>query len=202
MTKRPADSTLEASSSGPHQHHPWVARGYRPEFARLAGRAHMDKQDPYGEVAYQRAFFDAIEDNSPRVPDPDLYHNSPSAKEYVRKRDKAIFAVKARVAPTQSSTQTNTSSSSGTPTYSPGKPVSPSMSGGSHVPPQKTVVKPGYGSLPAPSSSSQNDRFAPQMSPKSDRAPADSYRPYAPHGIPLTLEPKLNAPAGPSRMLR
>lgn len=200
MTKRPADSALDASPTDPH--HPWVARGYRPDFARLARRAHMEDQDPYGEVAYQRAFYEAIESKSRRIPDPVLYHNSPSAKDYIRRRDKAIFTAKPRIVETQASVQTNSPSSSGTSTYSPGKPASPSESGASQFPPQRTEVKSGYALLPALSNSSQNDRLAPQLSPKPDRPPTDPCRPYAPHGIPLTLEPKLNAPTGPSRMLR
>ena len=195
MTKRHADSMADISPTDAN--HPWVARGYRPDFAYSVREAPI--QDPYGEIAYQRAFFEAAEAKSRRVPDPVLYHNSPSAKEYIERRDGVIFAVKPRYPHNKSSTQPNTPSSSGTPTYSPGKLPSPDYT---MFPRQRAIRKPNIELVPPIPSTSATNRNAQRFSPNPLGSPAEQYRPYALNGLPLTLEPKLDGPSGPSRMLR
>jgi hypothetical protein len=51
----------------------------------------MDHKDPTGEAAYQKAFADAANMNPPRVPNADFYTNSPSAQDFIRKRDQKLF---------------------------------------------------------------------------------------------------------------
>ena len=66
----------------------WQERGYRGESANPNPSY---KDDPKGEEAYQRAFEAAARQNPPRVPNPHFYPNSPSACEYIRKRDQQLF---------------------------------------------------------------------------------------------------------------
>ncbi|KAK5945556.1 hypothetical protein PMZ80_002761 [Knufia obscura] len=61
----------------------WLERGYRPEIAALGP---APNEDPAGEEAYQRAFLELAQTVPPRLPNPSHYPNSPSAREYVRKR--------------------------------------------------------------------------------------------------------------------
>ena len=197
MTKRHADSMADISPTDPN--HPWVARGYRPDFAYSVRKARVE--DPYGEVAYQRAFFEAAEAKSRRVPDPVLYHNSPSARKYIKRRDHAIFSAKPRNGNNQSSTPT-TPSSTTTSTYSPAQLPSSIQHTSNGFPARRTNIKAEFEPVLSISSSLPDSRHIPQVSPKPMRPPTDPYRPYAPHGLPLTLEPKLDAPSGPSRMLR
>ncbi|OCT49850.1 hypothetical protein CLCR_07629 [Cladophialophora carrionii] len=187
--------------------HPWVARGYRPEFAYSVKKAPVE--DPHGEVAYQRAFVEAAEAKHSRaearlcrVPDPLLYYNSPSARDYIKRRDDAIFSAKPRTGNTRTSTQPNTPSSIGTPTYSPGPRASPSYSANAGSATRRTSIKSDIEPALSIANSSPNIRTADQVSPRPSRPPAEQYQSYTPHGLPLTLEPKLDAPAGPSRMLR
>ena len=49
-------------------------------------------EDPKGEEAYQRCFADAGKMNPPRVPNAAFFENSPSATEYLRKRDRQLFS--------------------------------------------------------------------------------------------------------------
>ncbi|EXJ61831.1 hypothetical protein A1O7_02261 [Cladophialophora yegresii CBS 114405] len=187
--------------------HPWVARGYRPEFAYSVRKAPV--QDPHGEIAYQRAFVEAAEAKYSRaegrlcrVPDPLLYYNSPSARDYIKRRDDAIFSAKPRNGNPMSSTQPNTPSSIGTPMYSPGRRASPNYSANGGSTGRRTSVKSDIEPALSIANSSPNTRTADQVSPRPSRPHAEQYQPYAPKGLPLTLEPKLDAPAGPSRMLR
>ncbi|KIW70146.1 hypothetical protein PV04_02446 [Phialophora macrospora] len=205
MTKRHADDMADISPMDPN--HPWVARGYRPEFAYSVRKAPVE--DPHGEIAYQRAFVEAAEAKNRRaearlcrVPDPQLYYNSPSAREYIKKRDDAIFSAKPKNGPTKSSTQPNTPSSTGTPTYSPGQRPSPGYATNAALPPRRTSIKSDIELVPSIPSASPNQRHVDQVSPNPTRPPTEQYQSYAPHRPPLTLEPKLDAPAGPSRMIR
>jgi hypothetical protein len=198
MTKRHADSRAAISPTDPN--HPWVKRGYRPEFAYTVRQTPLE--DPFGEIAYQRALFEAAETKSRRVPDPVLYHNSPSAREFVKTRDAGIFSAPPRGGRTKSSTQPNTPSSTGTPTPSPAQLPSPNYTANAGLPPRRADIKSEFEPVPLVSTSSPTSRHLPRMSPKPTRSPAEHHQPYAPHGLPLTLEPKLDAPSGPSRMLR
>lgn len=62
----------------------WFERGYRPELAALQP---APNEDPRGEQAYQRAFAEAAKADPPRLPNPQWYPNSPSAQDYMRKRN-------------------------------------------------------------------------------------------------------------------
>ncbi len=198
MNKRHADSMADISPTDPN--HPWVVRGYRPEFAYSNRKAPVE--DAYGEAAYQRAFFDAAQARSRRIPDPTLYHNSPSAREYMRRRDEVIFSSKPRGGNITSSTQPNTPSSNGTPTYSPGQLPSPNYNSNSGFPTRRTTIKGEYEPVLSMSSSSPINRHVQQASPNIIRPPAEHYRTYTPHGLPSPLEPRHCAPSGPTRMLR
>src|SRR5271156_3144903 len=66
----------------------WQERGYRGESVN-PNPSYRD--DPKGEEAYQKAFEAAARQNPPRVPNPHYYPNSPSACEYIRKRDQQLF---------------------------------------------------------------------------------------------------------------
>ena len=198
MTKRHADSMAAISPTDPN--HPWVVRGYRPDFAYHVRKAPVE--DPYGEIAYQRAFFDAAEARSRRIPDPMLYHNSPSAREYIKRREEHIFSVKPRGGNIKSSTQPGTPSSNGTPTYSPRQLPSPNYNEGSGLPPRRSNIKAEFEPALSIPNSSPIGSYVQQTSAQPIRSPAEHYRAYAPHGVPLTLEPRLHAPSGPTRMLR
>jgi hypothetical protein len=200
MPKRNADEMARWSPTDPN--HPWVSRGYRPEYAYSIRGAPIE--DEYGEVAYQRALFDAAMRHSRRVPDAQLYHNSESAREYIRRKNKSIFGDPSPTGNSQvkTITQPNTPSSTTTSNYSPGQLPSPINTSRPNLPPARPGLKLDLESVNSTSIQSSNNRHVPQVSPKPIRQPVDSYRPYAPHGIPLTLEPKLDAPTGPSRMIR
>jgi len=62
----------------------WQERGYRADIAAL--RPAPD-DDPAGEEAYQRAFLQLAQYRPPRLPNPSHYPNSPSACEYMRKKN-------------------------------------------------------------------------------------------------------------------
>ena len=181
------------SSTDPN--HPWVTRGYRPDFAYAVRKAPVE--DQYGEIAYQRALFEAAEARSRRIPDPVFYHNSPSAKEYIKRRDHALFSVKYTNG--RSASQPLTPSSTTTSTYSPSQLPSPHLSANGVA--RRTMIKAEYEPVLSVTSSSPSGRHPQQVSSRSMRPPTE-HRSYAPHGLPLTLEPRLDAPSGPSKMLR
>jgi hypothetical protein len=51
----------------------------------------IDHKDPTGEAAYQKAFADAAKMKPARVPNADFYTNSPSAQDFIRRRDQKLF---------------------------------------------------------------------------------------------------------------
>ncbi|KIW88262.1 uncharacterized protein Z519_11373 [Cladophialophora bantiana CBS 173.52] len=195
MTKRRADHLRDISPRDPN--HPWVARGYRPDVAYANRSAPIE--DPYGEIAYQRAFAEAAESNSIRVPEPILYHNSPSARDYIRRRDELFFSIKPVKPNNKSGSQPATPTSANTSASSPGKPPSPKYSSESSFPHGRTdtnsKVEPG----PPRPNASPSHKNVQQQSPRTIR-PAAEQIPLV-NGLPWTLEPKIH-PSGPSRMLR
>jgi len=66
----------------------WASRGYRHP---SEDTRHNQVEDPKGEEAYQRCFAEAAKLNPPRVPNAAFFENSPSAIEYLRKRDQELF---------------------------------------------------------------------------------------------------------------
>lgn len=63
----------------------WAERGFNPS---IADSRPQPNEDPCGEAAYQRAFYDAEKANPPRVPNPSQFLNSPSARAYMARRNK------------------------------------------------------------------------------------------------------------------
>lgn len=187
MPKRTSDSIFDVPLSA--HDHPLRTRGYRPE---LASVEISPTEDPRGEIAYQRAFVEFA--TRKRVPDPSLYPNSPSAQEYLKRKDEAIFSAKPGVVTSQASAQ-------------PRSPLSASTSR-----PQDRLPSPRNDDAHHPSrhgnGESRNDSGSStpsrrtrehQLSP----VPIGALQPEVlAQGIPHTMEPKLNAPPGPSRMLR
>lgn len=66
----------------------WANRGYRQP---SEDRRPMQVEDAKGEEAYQRCFADAARMNPPRVPNAAFFENSPSAMEYVQRKDRELF---------------------------------------------------------------------------------------------------------------
>ncbi len=221
MPKRRVHALFELPLN--HPDHPWTARGYRADIAHIQK---TPAEDPLGEVAYQRAFLETAAKNPRRMPDPALYPNSHSAREFIARMDKAIFSVKktdsqpaAAATSPGNSTHTTTSPTATGQQYSslpsPGYMQSPSSSSSSSrrarangddkgvsVPsaaagvktsPVGTTERLPFSSPPRPADYSH--------SPSGDRQGGQS-PPFAPHGVPLVLEPKIDGPTGPSRMLR
>jgi len=77
----------------------WRERGYRQEIATL--RPALD-EDPAGEEAYQRAFLETAQSSPPRLPNPAHFPNSPSAREYMRKRSMNYQGVRNEKRPSES----------------------------------------------------------------------------------------------------
>ncbi|KIW31081.1 uncharacterized protein PV07_02763 [Cladophialophora immunda] len=198
MTKRRADHLRDISPRDPN--HPWVARGYRPDVAYANRTAPIE--DPYGEIAYQRAFAEAAESNSFRVPEPVLYHNSPSAREYIRRRDEPFFPVKPTKSSNKSTSQPATPTSANTSASSPAKLPSPRNGSDSGFPHGRAdanlKVEPG---APRPNASPSTKNIQ-QQSPRAIRPAAEQTPSHLGNGLPWTLEPKIQAPSGPSKMLR
>lgn len=179
----------------------WASRGYRhPSEDARQGQV----EDPKGEEAYQRCFAEAAKLTPPRVPNAAFFENSPSALEYLRKRDQELFSQReAASEPDQRQRNPNfvpiskdlhrASRSSHSPAESASRPqsqVSPAgrapgiMSAGAAI----TQSGQGRSALPRPSDTSQ--RFA---DPRQHQGQSPS--------LPTTLEPTFG-PTGPGRMLR
>lgn len=80
----------------------WASRGYRhpSEDTRHNQVENPKGEDPKGEEAYQRCFAEAAKMNPPRVPNAAFFENSPSAIEYLRKRDQELFPTSEAVSET------------------------------------------------------------------------------------------------------
>jgi hypothetical protein len=66
----------------------------------------MDSHDPAGEAAYQKAFADAAKMNPPRVPNPTLYTNSPTAQDFIRRKDQELELIPSRAPNSQGKRET------------------------------------------------------------------------------------------------
>lgn len=179
MTKRHADAQPTLSLRENEQ--PWHARGYRPE---LANSKRSPNEDPKGEIAYQRAFADAAKQNPPRVPNPDFYPNSPSARNYIMRRAEALFSVR------KTSSLPNTPASSSSPQSQYERHDSPrhEKRHASHKPNLNVKLEPT--AYPHMNNGYHN-------SPTTAR-PLEEPRPFG-NGPPMTLEPNPEryAPKGP-----
>jgi len=183
MTQRPA---ADSTGTPPVQDIPqsWEARGYRPELANLE---QSPTDDPQGEYAYQRAFAEAAKKNPPRVPNPASYPNSPSAREFIKRKDEAIFSSRKKLP----SSPTSADYASATDL---GRPKDDDTFPPAHHPPNLK-------SEPTSDAGPYGNRIdLPLANAPGGRQFAEP-RPFS-SGPPLLLEPKLDAPLGPSRMLR
>lgn len=164
--------------------HPWYARNYR---ADLANSKPSPNEDPQGELAYQRAFAVAAQQNPPRVPNPDFYPHSPSASTTINSRAEAVFCVRKSAAlPSPPA-----SSSSPQSQYEPHPSPRLDKRYSSHKPNlsiklEQTPFDPPNHSHP----------FSPApVKPSEDPAPPA-------RRLPMILEPKMHAPRGPDNPLR
>lgn len=198
MTKRPAEAPAEIPFSDPH--HPWIQRGYKPELAYSLLNRRPPTEDPYGELAYQRAFAKAAEAQSRRVPDPVLYPNSPSAQAYIKFRDEALFSPKSQWSESAEQPKTETSTDPSTRPHPQEKLPSPRYRDNPLFPPRTIKTDP-YSEM-VPSMSTTSPAKPGHHGFSRDVNPAIEHRPITPRPLPMTLEPRLDAPSGPSRMLR
>ena len=179
----------------------WANRGYRhpPEDTR-----HSHVEDPKGEEAYQRCFAEAAKLKPPRVPNAAFFENSPSAIEYLRKRDRELFSQN-EAGSDSDQRQRNpnfvpiskdlhrASRSSLSPAESASHPQ-PLVRPASRVPVQMTTGT-------ATSQNGQARASIPRTTDTSHRfADPQQYQGQAP-APPMTLEPSFG-PTGPGRMLR
>jgi len=183
-----------------HPDHPWTMRGYREDLANSPQSSH---EDPVGEVAYHRAFAKVAAEDPGRVPCPSFYPKSPTARAYTEWKDSVLFSSRSANGESQSDQQPNTPTS-GRPTvhqtlpsprYNEDAPFQHHKSNGNGGPYSKTSSR----------SSTPSLRRGSQVSPMELRTTAAQDLPMTDvptTGIPMTLEPRLHAPTGPSRMLR
>ena len=140
----------------------------------------MDQQDPTGEAAYQKAFADAAKMNPPRVPNADFYTNSPSAQEFIRRRDQKLFPPRSNAT----------------------RETKPNVS---YEPAQPDIHRVARNALNGLAPSSQHTQPSPTSSHGSmgrhDAQQSHESRPNALQPPPLLMEPKFG-PAGPDRKLR
>lgn len=164
----------------------WEARGYRAESVE----SKSEPEDPQGEEAYQKAFLSGAKLKPPRVPNPEFYPNSPSAQEYIKKRDQQLFPGGDSVVRPPPRLD------------SPGAP--PSIHANRHA--TKSKQYPSARSSPSQSQingpSSPGD-FGQRSSSGGPVHSPTHFGPRTPNGSrpPLHLEPNA-APLGPPRMLR
>lgn len=169
----------------------WKESGYNPD---LATQRRAPDEDPRGEVAYHRAFAEAAKIDPPRLPDPFLFPNSPTARKCLQQRDAKLFPSRR-----QELMQPTTPTSTVQPPY-------PTRQYEALPSPKDDIYHHSHASSTAsqPDPSAFSARFQPSeharyVSPVSS-APEDR-RPYLNHA-PMTLEPKMDAPIGPPRMIR
>ena len=176
----------------------WASRGYRHP---SEDTRHAHVEDPKGEEAYQRSFAEFAKMKPPRVPNAAFFENSPSAIEYLRKRDQELFSQhEAAAEPDQRQRNPNfvpiskdlhrVSRSSISPAESASRPQ-PMVSPASRAPVSMAVgavtQQGGQGGAATPRMAEINQRFADSQQYQGQ--------------TPMTLEPFFS-PTGPSRMLR
>lgn len=170
----------------------WPERGYRPEIAAIPP---VPNEDPKGEYAYQRAFLEAAQSNPPRLPNPNHYPNSESARAYMRKRSMEFLPSRVDKRPNEAPQE---------PHYTNRKFRDPDQ-----LPPS---VKKSASTSPASNYSSSSLPPAPTLMSiqRYEEKPNIQYSfqpqlPQMPRPDPPrlgVLEPKMNAPSGPTNKLR
>lgn len=160
------------------------ARGYRGMSVDIK---HADIGDPRGEAAYQKAFADAAKLNPPRVPNASFYTNSPSAKDFVAKRDRQLLG---QNGPVPASTKTKKNPAFAAPIPDMHRLARDASQGRAHS----------QSHSPGSATSHQvNDEYGNGVV----RGAQDfgSPRGFPGQGPPLLMEPQFG-PTGPAKMLR
>ncbi|KAI1609655.1 hypothetical protein EDD36DRAFT_77722 [Exophiala viscosa] len=200
---------MSSENKRPHPHfrlplenhdHPWTMRGYREDLAKSPESPH---EDPLGEVAYHRAFAKVAAEDPGRVPCPSFYPKSPTARAYTEWKDSVLFSPRPTNGQSQPGQQPNTPTSDHPAVHQ----TLPSPRYNDEAPFQHHKVNGNGGPYSKPSSGSSTPslRRGSQVSPTEIRTIAGQDVPMtdAPTtGIPMTMEPRLHAPTGPTRMLR
>lgn len=177
----------------------WASRGYRHP---SEDTRHNQVEDPKGEEAYQRCFAEAAKLNPPRVPNAAFFENSPSAIEYLRKRDQELFPT-SEAASESDQRQRNPNfvpiskdlHRASRPSLSP--PESASHPQSSTNPASKAPVSMSGG---AATNQGGQARASIPRTPDTSHRVADP-RQYQGQVPPITMEPSFG-PTGPGRMLR
>jgi hypothetical protein len=179
----------------------WASRGYQHP---SEDTRHNQVEDPKGEEAYQRRFAEAAKLKPPRVPNAAFYENSPSAMEYLRKRDQELFSRSEAVSePDQRQRNPNFVPISKDLHRASRSSLSPAESASHPQPLANPAGRAPLAMTPgAPTNQSGQARASlPRTSDPSQRfADPRQFQGQAP-ALPMTLEPSFG-PTGPGRMLR
>lgn len=157
----------------------WESRGFRADYLN----AHQYEQDgdPYGELAYQRAFAEAAKKEPPRLPNPSHYPNSASAQSFLQKRNNAFY---------------NTRPVADTPNPKYESPI-PDYWRAREESGVGTPVQPQQNFMPPPPPPSQNG-YAQVNGHSYTTSPTNS----SSRTLPSPMEPKMGAPMGPPSRFR
>jgi len=195
MANPPAPSPCDMS-------HHWAVRGYRPPAEQDKG---IKIDDETGEEAYQRCFAEASKMDPPRVPNPAFFKNSASAKEYIQRKDRELFARREADAERESDTRKRN------PNFVPhakdlhsvarSSPSSADSLERPHLLPDGMVGPAREGMMATAATvnrTSQNHTPSPQPTgPSQGFASPSRFEGQ----LPMTMEPQFG-PTGPGRMLR
>ena len=179
----------------------WANRGYRHP---SEDTRHRQVEDPKGEEAYQRSFAEFAKMKPARVPNAAFFENSPSAVEYLRRRDRELFSRNdAASEPEQRQRNPNfvplskdlhrAPQTSLSPAESASRPqplAGPASRAPASITAGVVTTQAGQGRAATPRTPDPNQRLA---DPR-------QYEGQTP-GLPTTLEPFFG-PTGPGRMLR
>lgn len=186
----------------------WESNGHQ----RAAGDVKEPPlEDETGEEAYQRCLANAQKMNPPRVPNAGFFKNSPSAREWLKKRDRELFDVK-------DSSSFDADQRRRNPNYAPHPKDAHRASRSSLSPTDRT----GYAtpvnhrnshpaaqmSMSATANTAHHNFNATSQGRTSTMRAADSNQPQVDlrslsrQGPPMPMEPTFGGPTGPGRMLR
>lgn len=172
----------------------WQERGYRSDIA--SSRPAAD-EDPTGEEAYQRAFLELAQYTPPRLPNPSRYANSPSAREYMRKRSMNFQGLHGEKREAESDSQ-QVARRLRNPDQSPSVAAkkSTSTSPASNYSASAVMPPPSFMSMPRPKEESPSQfSFEPRLA---QLPPPQSYQP----GPRLDVLEPFGAPSGPVNKLK
>lgn len=169
----------------------WGERGFRPD---LAQRPLEATEDPKGERAYQRAFFEAAQQDPPRLPNPNHYPNSQSAQEYMRKRSIEFLPMQGEKRPNGSPLETQYTNSR----YREPEQISAVSARKS----ASTSPASNYstGAMQPPSAFMASPRYEDQAYNSYGYPPQTQQQQTAPPRL-SAMEPRLGGPQGPGRKL-